>query len=148
MKRAANQSGCELWFHFLPGCQRLADASDLFFPDRGAVPGGYRKLRWLVLRRRRISCFGYRLLRLLVLLRLGLRVCAWFSCHGESSWSGRKEEETRGEWDESAGSLWIDQPRPTTRSGFETNAKMWRVCDRRIKVKSTQVLFVHSRPIW
>lgn len=137
MKRAANQTGGELWLNFLRRCQRLADGSDLFFPDRGAVSGGYRKLHWLVLRRCRISCFRYRLLRLLVLLRLGLRVCAWFSCHGESCWSGRKEEGTRGERDESAGSLRIDQPSPATHSGFEINARMWRGFDRRIIVKLT-----------
>lgn len=143
MTRTANQTGSELWFCFLRGCLQLADGSDLFFPDRGAVSGGYRKLRWLVLRRRRVSCFGYRLLRLLVLLRLGLRVCAWFSCHGESSWSGRNEEETRGEWDESAGSLWIDQPSPTTRCGFETNAKMWQKNKCEIHVSAFCALKAH-----
>lgn len=133
MKGAANQTGGELWFNFLRGCQLLADGSDLLFPDRGAVSGGCRKLRGLVLGRRRVSCFRYRLLRLLVLLRLGLRVCSWFSCHGESCWSGRKEEGTRGKRSESAGSLWIDRPRPTTRARLEAIARTWTVLDRRIK---------------
>ena len=60
-----------------------AEEADLF-PGRGAVTGGGGQLLRLVLRRGGLGrSFGFPLLRLLVLLRLlGLRVGAWFSCHG------------------------------------------------------------------
>lgn len=82
----------------------LSVGTDLFLSGRGAVSGGGRKLLrlglWLGgglgcclagLGR----CFDFALLRLLILLlllRLGLRVCTRFSRHGESRWKEEKEE--------------------------------------------------------